>query len=459
MSDLASRSMSVLAAGPFAPGHLGELTHVVPFELVDAVLAEHGGRERRVRLLPSRVVVYLLLAGALFEHLGWLQVWDRLTSSLSGRVKVSGSALCEAMRRVGVAPIRGLFDVVKGATATTASQTVSFAGRLVVAIDGTQFAVPDSPANTAVLPKAKGGPNGPPGYPMVRLVAIVVCGTRAVIDAVFGTDQVSELAYAAALVAGGGLRPGMLLLGDRNFATRDFATAVQEAGADFLMRIKHGPRALRLPAVDRLPDGSYLSIMAGVKVRVIEARIQARTADGDAVTGGTYRLVTTLLDPDQAPAIALIRLYHDRWEIETTYAELKSTLLAGRVLRSRTPTGIDQEIWAMLTAYQVLRTAMSDALLATPHIDPDRASFTIAINTARDQIIKAADVIASSAIELVGEIGAAILARLLPERRTRTAPRIVKRAISKHRATTRDPDRRSHPVTIEITVLTPPGTA
>lgn len=162
-----------------------------------------------------------------------------------------------------------------------------------------------------------------------------------------------------------------------------------------------------------------------------------------------------MLNPATAPATQLLELYHRRWEIETAYCELKSTILGGRVLRSRYPTGVEQEVWALLTAYQVLRTAMADALLDRPDIDPDRASFTTALRTARDQIIQAAGTIAATTIDLVGSIGAAIRADLMPGRRIRTRPRVIKRAISKYRAKGPDVDRRTHPATITTTILTP----
>ncbi|MEU8703024.1 transposase [Streptomyces sp. NPDC048680] len=119
-----------------------------------------------------------------------------------------------------------------------------------------------------------------------------------------------------------------------------------------------------------------------------------------------YRLVTSLLDLAEAPATALVRLYRERWKIETGYCELKSTVLGGRVLRGRHPTAVTQETWALLVAYQALRTAMSDAVLHRPDIDPDRAAFTIALNTARDQIIRAAGIIPHPRTDLVGRASA-----------------------------------------------------
>lgn len=451
-----SDSVITHAPGAWAVGHLGELTQVVPFELVDEALASAGGVQHRVRRLPSRVVVYLLLAGALFTGLGWAQVWSRLTVSLSVPLPApAASSITAAMRRVGPRPVKALFDLVKGPAAVTATQAARFADRLVVAIDGTQIALPDTPANLSVFPKARPGPNGPAGYPMLRLVTLVACGTRTVLDAVFGTDSTGEITYAGDLVttagATGALGPGMLLLGDRNFCATAFVSTLSSTGSDFLIRAKTHSTALKLPVLRRLPDGTFLSRVGQVTVRVIDAAVTLTPAHG-AGARSTYRLLTSLLDPDQASATALARLYHERWEIETSYCELKSTLLEGRVLRGRHPAAVIQETWALLTAYQVLRTAMSDAVLHRPDIDPDRAAFTVALNAARDQIVRATGII-HTRIDLIGWIGTAVLDGLLPARRNRTRPRVKKRAInSKYRAVGRSTDHRTHPTTIQIEI-------
>lgn len=440
------------ASGVFAPGHLGELTQVIPFEMVDAALESAGGRQRRIRRLPSRVVVYLLLAGALFAGQGWRQVWSRLTTGLPLRMPCpAGSAITEAMRRVGERPLRELFTLLAGPAVTGARRAARFAGRLVVAIDGTQVAVADTDANRAVFPKPRGGPNGEAGYPMIRLVAIVAAGTRTVIDAVFGADAVGELAYADRAAAA--LRPGMLLLGDRNFAAARFFRAVTAAGAQFLIRSKTGTGSMKLPVLTRLPDGSWLSAAGGMRVRVIDAQVTITTHD--ASRAGRYRLITTVLDPAEATAEQLLRLYHERWEIETAYGELKSAILGGRVLRGRHPSAVRQETWAILAAYQALRIAMTDAVLHRPDIDPDRTSFSTALNTARDQIIHAEGIIAATRIDIVGRIGAAVLDALVPTRRVRTRQRVIKRAISKYRAKGPDIDRRTYPATLRTRILTP----
>jgi hypothetical protein len=143
-----------------------------------------------------------------------------------------------------------------------------------------------------------------------------------------------------------------------------------------------------------------------------------------------------------------------RWSIETAYAELKSTILGGRVLRARTPAGVEQEVWALLVTYQALRTAMTDATDSVPGTDPDRAGFTIALPAARDQLILAAGVIADTAIDLVGVIGSQVPAQLLPKRRVRTKDRIVKRGISKYNARGPIIDRATYKATINVTMLT-----
>jgi hypothetical protein len=202
----------------------------------------------------------------------------------------------------------------------------------------------------------------------------------------------------------------------------------------------------------RYHDGSYLSQLGSLAVRVIDAEITIVTSAGRHT--GSYRLVTTLLDHYRYLASELITLYHQRWEIETVYLELKSSILGGRVLRARTPTGIDQEVYALLVTYQLLRTAMTDATDSIPGLDPDRASFTIALHTARDQVVQAAGVIADTVIDLVGAIGRRVLTALMPDRRVRTKPRIVKRAISKYNARGPNIDRTSYKATINIDILT-----
>jgi hypothetical protein len=440
---LVTRSITT-AAGVFAPGHLGELTRVVPLEMVDAVLAETGRTQARVRGLPSRVVVYLLLAAGLFAELGYQQVWRRLVSGWDADGPVpSSSALAQARRRVGVEPLKALFELLAGPPAAP----VRWRGLLVCAIDGTTMSVPDSEANLRCYGH-QSGHHGGSGYPLVRLLAVVACGTRTLLGVTFGPFKTGETTYAPDLL--GCLREGMVLLADRNFAVKSLITQIAAAHCDLLIRCKNN-RAL--PRSRTLADGSWCSVLDGVPIRVIDAQITLTLSGGGRRTG-RYRLITTLTDHHRYPAIEIVRLYHQRWEIETTYLELKATTLGGRVLRARTPQGIDQEIYALLAAYQALRLAMADATHCDPAVSDDRASFTIALHTARDQIIHAAGIITDTT-DLIGQIGRAILADPLPARRDRSCPRIVKRAISKHRAKGQV-DRTNHETVINTGILTEP---
>ena len=440
-----------MAKGAFAPGHLGELTQYIPFEMVDAVLAETRKTQARVRDLPARVVVYLVLAGCLFTDRGYGQVWHRLVAGLHGLAVAAptAAALTHARSRLGATPLKALFDLLRGPVNAPGTGGVRWRGLLVTAIDGTTMTAADAAANLGVFTKQASG-NGGSGYPLLRLLAVVCCGTRTIIDATFGSALTAETSYAPPLLARS-LQAGMIVLADRGLATHDIITAITSTGAHLLIRCKANRK---LPTLHRYRDGSYLSHWMGTPVRVIEAEITIATPTGTRT--GSYRLVTTLLDAGDYPAFDLVKLYHQRWEIETTYLAIKSTILGGHVLRARTPEGVTQEIYALLTTYQVLRQAMTYATDTQPGTDPDRASFTIALNAARDQLIQAANVINHSVIDLVGHIGRLVLANLLPPRRPRLGPRAVKRAISKYRATEPNTDRTTYQATINIDILAPP---
>jgi len=329
---------------------------------------------------------------------------------------------------------------------------VRWQGLLVCAIDGTALFVADSAANLTRYTKQRGGRTGGSGYPMLRLVTVMACGTRSVMDAVFGPITSGETTYAKDLLTR--LPAGVLLLADRNFAAGHLLTAVTGRQAHLLVRAKTGRGGPKLPVLHRFRDGSYRSVFGGQPVRVIDAEISIATKAGTVT--GVYRLITTLLDPQAHPATAMLRLYHERWEIETAYLEIKSSILGGRVLRARTPAGIDQEVHALLVTYQILRTAMTDATNSDTGVDPDRASFTTALHAARDQVVHAAGVIADTVIDLVGKIGRLVLNDLLPERRLRVNARTVKRAISKYNARGPNIDRRTYQATISLTILARP---
>ena len=444
-----ARTVTV-AGGRYAPGHLGELTQLIPFEMVDAALACTGKVQARVRDLPSRVVVYLLLAACLFPGTGYPGVWRKLTAGLAGlQPRPTAGALAQARRRVGVAPLQWLFDLLRGPAATPHGRGTWWRGLLVCAIDGTTMTAADTTANLARSTKHGGhharfgiSPDQGDGPGGLRYPHHHRRGLRP------GWHRGGDLYLpAAAQPAGRDDRAA-----DRNFAAAALITTIADADADVLVRAKNGRN---LPVLRRYPDGSCLSLLGATRVRVIdrEITIYHRRPPHRHLPAGHHPARSR-----RYPAAELVRLYHERWEIETAYLEIKSTILGGRVLRARTPAGIDQEIYALLVTYQILRTAMADATAAQPGTDPDRASFSIALHAARDQLIQAAGVIAGTTVDLTGTIGRHILASLLPARRLRVSPRIVKRAISKYQARGPGIDRTSYKATLSIDILAPPPT-
>ena len=417
-----TRTITV-AAGVFAPGHVGELTRVVPFELVEAVLEETGARERRLRLLPSRVGVYFVLAMCLFPRPGYLGVWAKLTAAL-GLASPSAKALRELRRRIGIAPLKALFEILAGPLGQAHTPGIMFRGYRTVSFDGCKsIKVPDTAKNRAWLGKQNAS-NGETGYPALALMTLVETGTRALLGAVFGQGADGETGQARELLPL--LDKTMLLLMDRGFDGGQFLAAVAATKAQFLVRLTS---TRRLPVLRHLPDGSFLSVIGGVKVRIITAAVTVTCHDGTTY-GGVYRLATTLLDHRAYPADPLMTLYHERWEHEVTYLALRHTLLQGRVLRSGDSAGIEQETWALLALYQALRTAVTDAVQSVPGTDPDRASYQIAVETARN-LLTTAQNITDPGGDLTGDIGRAVLVNLHGPRRPRVCARKVKSPLSR----------------------------
>jgi len=323
VSDSAMPACSV-----FAAGHLGELTREIPVELVDAVLADTRATQRRLRDLPSRVGVYFVLALCLFPGLGYAKVWAKLTAAVPGRISPSGKAFRDLRRRLGAAPLRALFEVLAGPVGQPTTPGVRFGRYRTVAFDGcVSFKAPDTDRNRSWLGKLKAS-LGVTGYPVVRLMTVVETGTRALLGAVFGPPCTGEIDYARALLPL--LGSDMLVLIDRGFDAEAFLAELAGTGAQFLARLRNNRR---LPVLARLDEGSHLSRIGALTVRILTADITVSCADGTHYRA-TYRLATTLLDPRRHPAHRLVALYHERWEHEIAYLALRHTLADGRVLRS-----------------------------------------------------------------------------------------------------------------------------
>ncbi len=294
----------------FAPGHLGELAQYLPFELVDDVLEQTRTVQRRLRHLPSRAGVYLVLALGLFPQLGYVRVWGKLTAGLGGLEvpRPTEKALRDLRRRLGPVPLKALFEIVAGPLAQPHTPGVRFTGLRTVAFDGlNSLKIPDTSRNRAWAGKTRHR-LGLAGYPALRMMTLAETGTRGLLGATVGsrTDR-DETSLARRLLHL--LGPGMLVLLDRAFDCSAFLAEIAATGAAALARAK----STRIPRVlAHLPDGSYLSRLDGLDVRIIEAEVTMTGADGSRIAD-SYRLITTLADHRAYPAGALVRLYHERW--------------------------------------------------------------------------------------------------------------------------------------------------
>jgi hypothetical protein len=439
---------AAIAGGPAASDP------VFPLDLISQVTGRTGPERRR--LLPAASVMIFVLGCALFSGEGYAEVVRKVEIWLEGLAGPGGwripgtSALARARRRVGPAPLRMLFALLAGPLAGPGTPGAYAFGRLLAALDGTLLDVRCSPANTAAFgaPQRNGSSSG--GYPQVRLVTVVACGTRGILDAAFRgcrAPGASEQDLARKIAARGRLGPGMLVLADRNFGGYQVAATLAATGADLLIRVKTAS-ARWLPALRALPDGSYLSVLpvpasgrahararhegrplatppAGLAVRVIEADITSTPAGGGPRTE-RYRLITTLLDPAAAPAEAITACYAQRWEIENSYREAKVfTRGAGQILRSCHPAGVAQEIWALLCACQLIHASRAAAARSASGLDPDRVSYTVTLRALRRAITTPSS---------SQQIRAEALALLLPPRRHRSYPRLTLTSTTKRRA-------------------------
>jgi Insertion element 4 transposase N-terminal/Transposase DDE domain len=370
---------------------IGALTRWFSPELVDFAIEEAGARERAVKLLPARLVVYFTLAMWLFTGVGYGGVLRELVEHWPLRRgekwrPASTGSLTKARARLGAGVLRVLFDRVRGAQGTPATPGVFWRGLRLTAWDGTTFDAPDSEANAAAFdrPRTKDRP-GP--YPQVRLLALVECGTRAVIGAVFDSLAVGERTLAYRLLPL--VERGTVLLADRGFPSFDLWQAAAARGAELLWRVS---TSFALPVDEVLDDGTYLSHLNGphkarITVRVVEYTVHTtaeRTEGTTTESSELFCLISTLLDPAAAPAEELAELYARRWTSETIYRAIKVEQRGGRpaTLRSNSPEMVAQELWAMLCVYQAVRHLATDS--ATENgIPPAQISFKHALHAAQ----------------------------------------------------------------------------
>jgi hypothetical protein len=396
-----ARTVATLPAGSRITDHisLGVIAKTFPISKVRAVLAASGKASLRERDLPAHVVVYYVITLALYMQSSYREVLRCLLEGIrwllgpSATVKVAGkSGISQARTRLGWEPLRQLHDEVVRPVATGETKGAWYRGWRLVSLDGSTLDVADTPANEKAFARPAAS-RGTSAFPQIRFVSLVENGTHVLFGTQMADYGTGETTLAKEVVAS--LQPDMLCLADRLFFGFDLWAAADKTGADLLWRIK---KNLRLPCEERLPDGSYLSHIYpsqkhqrrktdGLPVRVIEYCL-----DGVEDAEPLYRLITTILDPEKAPAEQLAALYHERWEIESALDELKTHLRGARiVLRSKTPDLVRQEFYGFLMAHFAIRGLMHEAAVKAGE-DPDRLSFIHAVRVVRRKLLSFAAV-------------------------------------------------------------------
>jgi hypothetical protein len=390
-----ARTVARIPAGPRISDYvsLGVLSRAFPASAVDQVLAKTGKQSKRQRDLPARVIVYYVLAITLFMQASYSEVLsclleglDWLRGSGPGVRRAGKSGISQARTRLGSEPFRQLHDQFVGPVATEKTRGASYRRWRLVSLDGSTLDVADNAANEAAFERP-GSSRGHSAYPQIRFVSLVENGTHVLFGSRMDGCRTSEQTLAWGVL--GHLKKGMLCLADRGFFSDALWRRALRTEADLLWRLK---KDARFECVRRLVDGSYLSYTYpssserknkrnGMLVRVIEYRLEG--LDG---AESLYRLVTSILDPVEAPATELAALYHERWEIETAFAELKTHLRGAKiVLRSKTPELVRQEFYGLLMTHFAVRGLMHEAALDAD-LDPDRLSFLHAVRVVRRKL-------------------------------------------------------------------------
>jgi len=387
-----SRTVASLPAGSRITDYisLGVVAKTFPLEKIRASLAATEKESVRQRDLPAHLVVYYVIALALYMQSSYREVLRCLLEGIQWLVEpgaginVAGnSGISQARTRLGWEPVRQLHDEVVRPVAVAATKGAWYQAWRLISVDGSTLDVADEKGNNEAFGRP-GASRGESAYPKIRFVSLVENGTHVLFGSRMADYATSEIALAKTVLLS--LGKGMLCLADRGFFGFEMWKQAAATGADLLWRVR---KNIQLPCEKRLPDGSYLSRIYpsqqdqrrgrnGIVVRVIEYRLE-----GVQGAEPLYRLATTILDHELAPAAELAALYHERWEIETAFDELKTHLRGAHiVLRSKTPDLVRQEFYGLLMAHFAVRGLMHEAALRADK-DPDRLSFLHAVRVVR----------------------------------------------------------------------------
>ena len=409
------------------------LERIIPLASVQEVLHQTGHDQRRCPRLPHWFMAYFVLGLGLFAKDSYSQIFKNLQRFRPGGTPRSNT-FTQARKGLGIAPMRLLAAKVVRLLGTPDTPGAFYKGMRLMALDGFKVDLPDTPDNARVFGRPKSG-RGDGAFPQARVLALCETGSHVFYRWQIKPLRRGEISMAAVLLRW--LVEGMLLLWDRNFLSfKTVKQVVKDRKAHLLARIKNGPI---FEPTKVLSDGSYLSAIypssrhrerdeGGIVVRVIEYKLEGT---GHAEEGKVHRLLTTLLDAKEHPAEELIILYHERWEEEQAIDELKTHLEERPVLRSQTPAGVVQEIEGLLLAHFAVRALMQEAA-DREGLDPDRLSFTATLKVLRCRLPEVPKNPKDTAgrkrwwEDLLAEVGE----QVLPQRRHRINPRVIKRKMS-----------------------------
>lgn len=425
---------------PRAALNFDAIQRIVPPAVIATVLTAEAAHEQRARKFTMTLVVWGLIAMNCYAHLDIAHVLRKLTQATrflrptDPDPTPTAGAFSYRRYQLGARPLVALFHAVCRPLATPTMRGAWLCGLRLMAFDGTTEDVPDTPANLAAFGRHRGR-RGDSAFPQVQGLYLVECGTHAIVDAGFWPCHTSEHRAVRRLVRA--LTPEMLVLYDRGLHSFDLIEAIRARGAHVLGRV---PSTVQPEVLTTLADGSQLVRLrpgdpaarrtgTQIVLRLIRYRLEDPALAG---YGQTYRVLTSLCNPDTAPAAALAAAYHERWEIEGTIDEVDThQRLARRVVRSQKPVGVIQELYALLIAHYVVRAVMHDTAVEAD-IDPDRLSFVGALRVLQDAIPEFALLPVQGWETRYARVRQEIAAcKRVPLRRARSNPRVVRRNMSK----------------------------
>lgn len=403
---------------------------------IDEALAVTGTATIRRRRLPAEQVVWLVIGMCIFRDLSMRELVATMDLALPGSrgIRVAPSSIVQARERLGDEPLRWLFERTATAWGHASARAHAWRGLAIYGADGTTLRVPDSAENRAHFGGQDTRWNSTSGYPLVRLVTVMALRSHILVGARFGAYASSEGALAHELWP---LLPDhSLAIVDRGFFSARILVGIERGGIGrhWLTRAKS---SLAYTRIERFAVGDEL----------IEVNVSSEARKKDPSMPKTWRmrairyqrrgfqpqfLLTSLLDPTRYPAAEIIALYHERWEIELGYNEVKRVMLAREeTTRSKSPRGVAQELWGLGIAYNLVRYE-AERVAADAGVPPIRVSFVAALN-----FIEAA--LRTWGTDNTGRLPERLIRLredlthfVLPERRARSYPRAVKIKMSNY---------------------------